>query len=233
MPPARCCDSIYGFRHHELRVSRLCILEGPSGHRAASRRSAAAMFVRNSAILAACAAGAASAMPLPHGAAPLPHRPVAPCSRMQCPQPVASARPDIVGAADARGPCAGMPMRLRGGDRKYCIAGNWKMNPATLDEATKLATEVRRQRSLCRCESIRGRAAAPCERACCMQHDGAVTRQKRCGRRSAVCVPSLSVECGTEPDMASSSSLAILRVMRVCSARNAVAGGRIGIEVNA
>lgn len=143
---------------------------------------AAAMFVRNSAILAACAAGAASAMPLPHGAAPLPHRPVAPCSRMQCQQPVASARPDIVGAADARGPCAGMPMRLRGGDRKYCIAGNWKMNPATLDEATKLATEVRRQRPLCRCESIRGRAAAPCERACCMQHDGAVTRQKRCGR---------------------------------------------------
>ena len=147
LPQARCCDSIYGFRHHELRVSRLCILEGPSGHRAASRRSAAAMFVRNSAILAACAAGAASAMPLPHGAAPLPHRPVAPCSRRQCQQPVASARPDIVGAADARGPCAGMPMRLRGGDRKYCIAGNWKMNPATLDEATKLATEVRRQRS--------------------------------------------------------------------------------------
>jgi hypothetical protein len=33
-------------------------------------------------------------------------------------------------------------MRLRGGDRKYCIAGNWKMNPATLDEAKKLATEV-------------------------------------------------------------------------------------------
>lgn len=37
---------------------------------------------------------------------------------------------------------AGLPMRLRGGDRKYCIAGNWKMNPATLDEAKKLATEV-------------------------------------------------------------------------------------------
>jgi hypothetical protein len=37
---------------------------------------------------------------------------------------------------------SGMPMRLRGGDRKYCIAGNWKMNPATLDDAKKLANEV-------------------------------------------------------------------------------------------
>ena len=33
-------------------------------------------------------------------------------------------------------------MRLRGGDRKYCIAGNWKMNPGTLDEAKKLAADV-------------------------------------------------------------------------------------------
>lgn len=33
-------------------------------------------------------------------------------------------------------------MRLRGGDRKYCIAGNWKMNPSTLDEAKKLAADV-------------------------------------------------------------------------------------------
>ena len=33
-------------------------------------------------------------------------------------------------------------MRLRGGDRKYCIAGNWKMNPTTLDEAKKLAADV-------------------------------------------------------------------------------------------
>ena len=42
LPQAWCCDSISGvveFRHHELQVSRLCILEGPSGHRAASRRS--------------------------------------------------------------------------------------------------------------------------------------------------------------------------------------------------
>ena len=175
-------DSHHDWTFDRPEVSRLCILEGSSGHRAASRRSATAMFVRNSAILAAFAAGTASAMPLLHGASPVPHRPVARCSRMQCPQPVASVRPDIVGAADARGPCAGMPMRLRGGDRKYCIAGNWKMNPATLDEATKLATQVRRQCSRCRCESIRGRAAAPCERACCMQHDGAVARQKRCGR---------------------------------------------------
>ena len=37
-------------------------------------------------------------------------------------------------------------MRLRGGDRKYCIAGNWKMNPATLDDAKNLATEVRAPR---------------------------------------------------------------------------------------
>jgi len=35
-----------------------------------------------------------------------------------------------------------MPMRLRGGDRKYCIAGNWKMNPTTLEEAKKLAADV-------------------------------------------------------------------------------------------
>jgi hypothetical protein len=35
-----------------------------------------------------------------------------------------------------------MNLRLRGGDRKYCIAGNWKMNPATLDEAKKLASDV-------------------------------------------------------------------------------------------
>jgi len=33
-------------------------------------------------------------------------------------------------------------MRLRGGDRKYFIAGNWKMNPATLDEAKSLAADV-------------------------------------------------------------------------------------------
>jgi hypothetical protein len=44
-----------------------------------------------------------------------------------------------------------MPMRLRGGDRKYCIAGNWKMNPASLDDAKKLATDVRLLH-LCRCD---------------------------------------------------------------------------------
>ena len=38
-----------------------------------------------------------------------------------------------------------MAMRLRGGsgDRKYCIAGNWKMNPSSLEEAKKLASDVR------------------------------------------------------------------------------------------
>eukprot|EP00283_Hemiselmis_rufescens_P005624 CAMPEP_0173435740 /NCGR_PEP_ID=MMETSP1357-20121228/15560_1 /TAXON_ID=77926 /ORGANISM="Hemiselmis rufescens, Strain PCC563" /LENGTH=288 /DNA_ID=CAMNT_0014400759 /DNA_START=6 /DNA_END=872 /DNA_ORIENTATION=+ len=36
----------------------------------------------------------------------------------------------------------GAPLRLRGGDRKYHIAGNWKLNPATIDEAKALATAV-------------------------------------------------------------------------------------------
>eukprot|EP00285_Hemiselmis_virescens_P016248 CAMPEP_0173389746 /NCGR_PEP_ID=MMETSP1356-20130122/13333_1 /TAXON_ID=77927 ORGANISM="Hemiselmis virescens, Strain PCC157" /NCGR_SAMPLE_ID=MMETSP1356 /ASSEMBLY_ACC=CAM_ASM_000847 /LENGTH=287 /DNA_ID=CAMNT_0014346981 /DNA_START=19 /DNA_END=882 /DNA_ORIENTATION=+ len=36
----------------------------------------------------------------------------------------------------------GAPLRLRGGDRKYHIAGNWKLNPATIDEAKTLASAV-------------------------------------------------------------------------------------------
>ena len=49
-----------------------------------------------------------------------------------------------------------MPMRLRGGDRKYCIAGNWKMNPTTLDEAKKLAADVRSLPALTPC-AVRSR----------------------------------------------------------------------------
>lgn len=34
-------------------------------------------------------------------------------------------------------------LRLRGGGRKYFLAGNWKMNPGTLEEAKALASAVR------------------------------------------------------------------------------------------
>ena len=34
-------------------------------------------------------------------------------------------------------------LRLRGGGRKYFLAGNWKMNPGTLEEAKTLASAVR------------------------------------------------------------------------------------------
>lgn len=37
---------------------------------------------------------------------------------------------------------AGATLRLRGGDRQYFIAGNWKLNPATLDEAKTLAQAI-------------------------------------------------------------------------------------------
>ena len=33
-------------------------------------------------------------------------------------------------------------LRLKGGARKYFIAGNWKLNPTTLEEAKSLATAV-------------------------------------------------------------------------------------------
>jgi triosephosphate isomerase len=50
----------------------------------------------------------------------------------------------VCDAADGAMPLsrAGAPMRLKGGDRKYFIAGNWKLNPTTLDEAKDLATKV-------------------------------------------------------------------------------------------
>jgi triosephosphate isomerase len=47
--------------------------------------------------------------------------------------------------ADASGPAAAPfhgAMQLRGGRRKYFLAGNWKMNPTTLEEAKELASKV-------------------------------------------------------------------------------------------
>lgn len=48
----------------------------------------------------------------------------------------------VAGIAASNTMMAPSTMRLRGGDRKYFIAGNWKMNPATLDEAKTLAADV-------------------------------------------------------------------------------------------
>jgi hypothetical protein len=48
----------------------------------------------------------------------------------------------LAGASAMGGMNIAPTMRLRGGDRKYFIAGNWKMNPATLEEAKTLAADV-------------------------------------------------------------------------------------------
>jgi len=88
------------------------------------------MFVRNSAMIAAFAACASAAMPLAStGASSLMWH----FFPTNCNNRVLT----VCGS--------GMAMRLRGGsgDRKYCIAGNWKMNPSSLEEAKKLASDVR------------------------------------------------------------------------------------------
>ena len=86
-------------------------------------------------------------------------------------------------------------MRLRGGDRKYCIAGNWKMNPATLDDAKKLANEVLGPktpwlRHVASCPPALPSPRASRIRAWCAARDGRVRVASVCfWTSSAPCLP--------------------------------------------
>jgi len=56
----------------------------------------------------------------------------------------------VAGIAASSGMTLAPTMHLRGGDRKYFMAGNWKMNPATIDEAKSLAAEVVKSTEVCK-----------------------------------------------------------------------------------